>query len=158
MFPDDLSTFPVVQTCSLLGRWIPFPTSPCVKSELGTLPGSLRSKAPEHFSDSARHLFIFTTRDARTTDKTNEKRILKGSWDSHQLPALTQPQMYMCGCHFGIWCTYPDFNPFFFPFFFRPTEETSLLHHIWSVRWQPRSLFTTRFLSVTNNTVWKPLS
>lgn len=58
-------------------------------------------------------LFIFTTGDARTTDKTNEKRILKGSWDSHQLPALTQPQMYMCGCHFGIWCTYPDFNPFF---------------------------------------------
>lgn len=61
MFPGDLSTFPVVQTCALLGRCIPFLTSPCVKSELGSLPGSLRSKAPEHFSDLVRHLFFFLT-------------------------------------------------------------------------------------------------
>lgn len=96
--------------------------------------------------------FSLTTRGARTADKTNEERILKGSRDSHQVPA--QPQMYIRGCRFGSRCTSPRFNPFFFS----PTEETSLLHHIWSARWQPRALFTAHFRSVTNNNAWKPLS
>lgn len=67
-----------------------FPTSPCVKSELSSLPGSLRSKAPEHFSDLVRHLsffffFFFRNQSELASEglaKQVRRRILKGSLDS----------------------------------------------------------------------------
>lgn len=142
--PSQMNSLPKLPVCEIRSR---------LSSRLTEEQSArtfLRFGPPSFFS----FFFIFTTRKARTADKTNEKRILKGSRNSHQVPALPQPQMYIRGCRFRIWCTSPHFNPFFFS----PTEEASLLHHIWSVRWQHDSLFTAHFRSVMNNNVWKPLS
>lgn len=126
MIPDNLSPFQVAQTCPPFGRWSTFLTSPCVNSELSSLPGSLRSEAPEHFSVLVRHCFFFsflffsTTRASKRLTKQEESS--KDRWISPRFPTQTQPQMYICVCHFGIWRTHTYSSSCFFS----SSEETSL--------------------------------
>lgn len=98
----------------------PFPASPCVKSELSSLPGSLRSKSARtflRFGPPSFFLFFFFlkfSQPERACKRASEGlakqvrgRILKGPLNPNphpppQVPAQTQPQMYIYVCRLGI--------------------------------------------------------
>lgn len=138
---------------SLLGRWLLFPTSPCVKSELSDLPGSLRSKAPEHFSDLGRHLFfIFTTGASDWQNKWEEE----SSRDRWIPPRFQHKRSHRC-IYMSAILGFDVHRLILVLFSLVPQRKhlSSILFDVWH---DSPSLFTTHFCSVTYNRIWKPLS